>query len=45
MFGGAISALLTKDRVSWKQACARILEEYESSKSSDPGIGKEDKSE
>ncbi len=45
MFGGAISALLTKDRVSWQQACARMLVEYESSKPSDPGIGKEDKSE
>ncbi len=26
MFGCAISALLTKDRVSWQQVCAKILE-------------------
>ncbi len=45
MFGGAISALLTKDSVSWQQLCSRMLEEYESSKSSDPGMGKEDQSE
>ncbi len=40
-----MSALLTKDSVLWQQVYARMLEEYESSKSSDPATGKEDKSE
>ncbi len=44
MFGGAISALLTKDKVSWQQICATMLEEYKSSKSSDPGMGNENQS-
>ncbi len=35
MFCDAISALLAQDKVSCKQVCARMLEEYESIKSSD----------
>ena len=29
-FGGAISAMLTRENVSWQQVCARMLEEHKS---------------